>query len=62
MAQTLSANTQARVVVVLDLLCQLVRELLVVDSKSHTDVLAISKQKNSRLFFGVAPIEFIPPS
>lgn len=62
MAQTLSANTQARVVVVLDLLCQLVRELLVVDSKSHTDVLAISKQKNSSLLFDEAPIEFIPPS
>jgi hypothetical protein len=62
MAQTLSTNTQARVVVVLDLLCQLVRELLVVAPKSHTDVLAISKQKNSRLFLGVAPIEFIPPS
>jgi len=62
MAQTHSTDTHACAVFVFGFIRQLVRRLFTLDAKSRTDVLAISKQKNSRLLFDEAPIEFIPPS
>jgi hypothetical protein len=62
MAQTHSTNTQACAVFVFGFIRQLVRRLLTLDAKSRTDVLAISKQINSRLLFDEVPIEFISPS